>query len=167
MFRFSRALVIATLMLMSFNVTGKEWREMDWTELMPPEDLHLLENMPPIEHEGDQPPLLPDEIMTGRVRPELDNTPIRIPGFVVPLEIEGNETITEFFLVPYFGACIHVPPPPPNQMIHIRYTEGFTPEALYDPFWVKGVLRTQSVSHEVGDASYAMEAVEVTLYQGP
>ena len=63
-----------------------EPREIDWLELMPAEDLALLENMPELEHEGDGPPLLPDEIMTGRVVPEMANVAGRIPGFVVPLK---------------------------------------------------------------------------------
>ena len=58
----------------------------------------------------------------------------RIPGFVVPLKTTEDIRILEFFLVPYYGACIHVPPPPPNQIIHVKYKEGFTLEALYRSF---------------------------------
>lgn len=122
----SRCFVCAALFIVlgqSLSVHA-EPRELDWLELMPAEDLALLENMPEVEHEGDGPALLPDEIMTGRVVPEMSNVDARIPGFVVPLKTTQDMEILEFFLVPYYGACIHVPPPPPNQIIHVKYHEA-------------------------------------------
>lgn len=139
-------------------------REIDWLELMPAEDLALLESMPEIEHDGDGPALLPDEIMTGRVVPEMANVEGRIPGFVVPLKATDDMRILEFFLVPYYGACIHVPPPPPNQIIHVKYKEGFTLEALYNPVWIKGELLIERTEHEVGSSSYSMVAESVAPY---
>lgn len=142
-----------------------EWREVDWLELMPPEDLLLLESMPEIDHEGDGPVLLPDEIMTGRPVEDMDQTPARIPGFVVPLKVVGAEQrIVEFFLVPYFGACIHVPPPPPNQIIHVTYEPGFTLDVLYDPYWIQGVLKVERIENDIALASYTLEAVVVEPY---
>lgn len=141
---------------------------LDWLDLMPPEDVALLEAMPEIEHEGDAPPSLPDEIMTGRVRPEFDGKAVRIPGYVVPLEVsdEAELTITEFFLVPYYGACIHVPPPPPNQIIHVRFPQGFQLEALYIPVWIEGTLKVDRMTHDLGTAHYALRAEKVELYDG-
>tara|TARA_R110000824_G_scaffold11426_3_gene49790 strand:+ start:4080 stop:4598 length:519 start_codon:yes stop_codon:yes gene_type:complete len=142
-----------------------EPREIDWLELMPAEDLALLENMPELEHEGDGPPLLPDEIMTGRVVPEMANVAGRIPGFVVPLKTTKDMRILEFFLVPYYGACIHVPPPPPNQIIHIKYKQGFKLEALYDPVWIEGTLVIDRTETGVGTSSYSMVAEAVEPYE--
>lgn len=143
-----------------------EWREVDWLELMPEEDLLLLESMPEIDHEGDGPVMLPDEIMTGRPVEAMDQVPARIPGFVVPLKVVGSEQrIVEFFLVPYFGACIHVPPPPPNQIIHVTYKPGFTLDVLYDPYWIQGVLRIDEVENDVALASYTIDAVKVEPYE--
>jgi len=141
--------------------------EIDWLDLMPAEDLALLDSMPEIEHEGDGPALLPDEIMTGRVVPEMENTEGRIPGFVVPLKTTDNMRILEFFLVPYYGACIHVPPPPPNQIIHVTYPEGFELDALYDPVWIEGKLLIERTENDVGASSYSMEAMSVELYNEP
>lgn len=142
-----------------------EWRTLDWLELMPEEDLRLLESLPEIQHEGDGPMSLPDEIMTGRVVPEMDNTRARIPGFIVPLKTVGDQRIVEFFLVPYYGACIHVPPPPPNQIIHVTFPEGIELEVLYEPFWVQGPLTISRTEHDIGTASYAIEAQAVTPYE--
>ena len=56
-----------------------------------------------------------------RVRLDLNDKDVRIPGFIVPLEYKESEIVTRFLLVPYFGACIHEPPPPPNQTIYVVY----------------------------------------------
>ncbi|WP_426416524.1 DUF3299 domain-containing protein [Aestuariirhabdus sp. LZHN29] len=95
---------------------------------------------------------------------ELDQQRVRIPGYVVPLEFGDDEIIRELLLVPYFGACIHVPPPPPNQIIHVRYPEGLSADALYDPFWIEGVLSTQGYESELGMAGYSMTADSIELY---
>ncbi len=158
-------LFMALVLVLLLPATGRaETREIDWLELMPAEDLALLENMPEIEHEGDGPPLLPDEIMTGRVVPEMGDVEGRIPGFVVPLKTTQDMRILEFFLVPYYGACIHVPPPPPNQIIHVKYEEGFTLEALYDPVWIEGKLVIDRTENDIGTSSYSMVATGVEPY---
>lgn len=159
------SIVVILAALLALPAVGyAEPREIDWLELMPAEDLALLENMPEIEHEGDGPALLPDEIMTGRVVPEMGNVEGRIPGFVVPLKTTQDMRILEFFLVPYYGACIHVPPPPPNQIIHVKYKEGFTLEALYDPVWIEGTLVIDRTENDIGTSSYSMVATAVEPY---
>lgn len=145
--------------------TADEVQEIDWLELMPEEDLHLLENMPEIEHEGAGPVALPDEIMTGRVVPEMGGISGRIPGFVVPLKTTDDMQILEFFLVPYYGACIHVPPPPPNQIIHVKSKEGFKLEALYDPVWIEGTLEIERTENDVASSSYSITGADVTPYE--
>ncbi|MGM0571008.1 DUF3299 domain-containing protein [Marinobacter sp.] len=160
------AWVAALVLLAGTGAAHAEWRELDWLELMPEEDLRLLESLPEIEHEGDGPVELPDEIMTGRVVPEMDGVEARIPGFVVPLKTVGSEQrIVEFFLVPYYGACIHVPPPPPNQIIHVTYKPGFTLGALYEPVWIQGTLKTESVENDIAAASYTLVSEKVEMYE--
>ncbi|WP_404365144.1 DUF3299 domain-containing protein [Marinobacter sp.] len=170
MLKTTKLVVRAVLVVLTFAggqaVAETGWRTLDWLELMPAEDLKLLESMPEIAHEGDGPVTLPDEIMTGRVVPEMDNTPARIPGFIVPLKTVGSsQRIVEFFLVPYYGACIHVPPPPPNQIIHVTYPEGIELEVLYEPFWVEGELKISRTEHDIGTSSYALVAEDVVPYE--
>ena len=105
------------------------------------------------------------------VRKEFDGESIRIPGFVVPLAFDGTE-VTEFLLVPYAGACVHTPPPPANQIIHVRPDKGFAMRGLFDPVMVSGILTVersmQSVEFSDGDAGfsvgYAMRANEISAY---
>lgn len=159
------AIALAMLVVVVPVQAQDDLPEIDWTDLMPAEDLKLLESMPEIEHEGAGPVTLPDEIMTGRVVPEMDGRAGKIPGFVVPLKTTEDMKILEFFLVPYYGACIHVPPPPPNQIIHVKYKEGFKLEALYEPVWVEGVLNTERTENDIASASYAIVADRVRLYE--
>ena len=95
---------------------------------------------------------------------ELNNQKVRIAGFIVPLEFDDNMIVTEFFLVPYFGACIHVPPPPPNQLIFVTMEKGIELDAIYDPFWVSGTLATQGKLNDTGYAAYSMAAEKVDDY---
>ncbi|PFG11059.1 hypothetical protein ATI45_3558 [Marinobacter sp. LV10MA510-1] len=159
------ALPLGLLLMVFLPLAHAELPEIDWLDLMPAEDLALLESMPEIVHDGEGPPLLPDEIMTGRVVTAMANTRGRIPGFVVPLKTTEDMRILEFFLVPYFGACIHVPPPPPNQLIHMKYKKGFKLTALYDPVWVEGTILIDRTENVIGISSYSMAVESVYPYE--
>ena len=94
---------------------------------------------------------------------ELDGQKVRLPGFVVPLDFEGTET-SEFLLVPYFGACIHVPPPPSNQIVYVTTVAGYPLQELFDPVWVTGEIRTEAHLNDVGDAGYTLQATIIEPY---
>ena len=95
---------------------------------------------------------------------DLDEASIRIPGFVVPLEFDENNLVTEFFLAPYFGACYHEPPPPPNQTIYVTAAQPLEPKRLYEAVWVKGVLTIKQEKNELATAAYSMELHELSSY---
>ena len=97
-----------------------------------------------------------DEVLERRKRArtavveELDGKRVRMPGYLLPLELDGTR-VTEFFLVPYVGACIHVPPPPPNQIVHVKLAENesYQSRELFEPVWVTGVMSTTSTVQEL------------------
>ncbi|MFN3586678.1 MAG: DUF3299 domain-containing protein, partial [Moraxellaceae bacterium] len=95
------------------------------------------------------------------------NKPVRIPGYVVPVDYNAKGAITSFFLVPYFGACIHVPPPPPNQIIFVRFPQGFDVVALYEPFWISGTLKVETMQSELADAFYTMQGQRIEPFSKP
>jgi len=99
------------------------------------------------------------------VNAEYDQKNIRLPGFVVPVEYNDDQVITEFFLVPYFGACIHVPPPPPNQIIYVKYPQGLELTALYDPFWIEGTMKTELIQNDIALSAYSIDASEIKPYE--
>jgi hypothetical protein len=71
------------------------------------------------------------------VNTTLDGQFVKMPGYVLPLEYAGSK-VTEFLLVPFVGACIHVPPPPPNQIVHVKVEDGFEDSGIFTPVYVTG-----------------------------
>ena len=159
------------------------YKTIEWTELMPSSDLEALSNPPEYltEIEDGSPedqitmsifndiPAAEDDryqqaLVSVNIKPEMNQQAIRLPGFIVPLDFDEQEVVTEFFLVPFFGACIHVPPPPPNQIIHVKYPEGFALRNLYDPFWFSGVLTTELIENDMATAAYALEVHSIEVY---
>ncbi len=106
-----------------------------------------------------------DALVSTRTRPELDKQLIKIPGYIVPLEYNAEQQLTDFFLVPYFGACIHVPPPPPNQIIYVRIPKGMPLQDIYTPYWVQGTLKIETKENDLGVSSYSLDALSVEVYQ--
>jgi hypothetical protein len=155
-----------------------------WTDLLPQDEIDILANPPsyisdiedgsPEDQIGSQAnnsivlemeDRYQQALISTRIKPEMDGRAVRIPGFIVPLEFDGEQTITEFFLVPYFGACLHMPPPAPNQIIHVRYEKGLELEALYYPFWISGVLTASLIENDMATAAYAIEMDSYEAYQ--
>ncbi len=103
-------------------------------------------------------------LQSTNVRPEFDGQKIRMAGFLVPLEFDDNQVVTEFFLVPYYGACIHLPPPPPNQIVLVKSEKGVQLDSIYDPFWVEGTLAADLKENEVAKSAYSMQLDKMTPY---
>ncbi len=95
----------------------------------------------------------------------LNGQTVKLPGFVVPLEGDGR-VVNEFLLVPYYGACIHVPPPPANQIVYVR-AQGRNVQVrrLFDTVWVTGTMKVERASSELGEAGYIIDALNVEPYE--
>jgi hypothetical protein len=98
------------------------------------------------------------------INPGMDGKALRIPGFVVPLDYDAGE-MREFFLVPFFGACIHVPPPPPNQIIHVRSETGIRGIEAMDVVWVYGRISAKRFDTDMGSAGYTLPLDKVEPYR--
>ncbi|GAB2181322.1 DUF3299 domain-containing protein [Denitratisoma sp. agr-D3] len=98
--------------------------------------------------------------------PSLKGERVRIPGFLLPIERKGN-TVSEFLLLPYFGACIHVPPPPANQIIQVSISPPLKNAQAMDPVWVSGILDVDRRDTPWGKAGYRMKGEKVTPYKMP
>lgn len=114
-----------------------------------------------------------DEILVSIVE-DLNGKRVRIPGYLLPLEMSGAG-VTEFLLVPYVGACIHTPPPPPNQIVYVKFEKsgGYNQKELFEPVWVKGVISAKSMTKGLYlsdgssdiDIGYSMEADKIEAYK--
>jgi hypothetical protein len=151
--------------------------EIDWDRLIPvewqPETLLEAFDLDALDEMDDDDPramALMDKLMAlwadAPVVEELDGRLVRLPGFVVPLELDASR-MTEFLLVPYYGACIHVPPPPANQTVHVVAPEGreYVGE-LFDTVWVTGTLRVIRTSSDLAEAGYRIDVTEIEPYDG-
>ncbi len=97
--------------------------------------------------------------------PTLNNQRVKIAGFIVPLDFDfDTETFESFLLVPYFGACIHTPPPPSNQIVHVSSSVKLNQEWLDYAVWVSGTLSTQSKDSQQGFAGYSMQDIILEEY---
>ena len=94
---------------------------------------------------------------------ELDGQTVKIPGFLLPLEFDESN-IREFLLVPYFGACVHTPPPPANQIIYGKLESDFTMNAMFDPVWISGTLKTLRSNRQLGEEGVAQSLDVETGY---
>ena len=110
--------------------------------------------------------------MLKKMREAWDNAPVnsalvgqlvRIPGFVVPLE-DSKDGLKEFLLVPYFGACVHSPPPPANQIVHVLPKSPAKGLRSMDAVWISGRLTTGRTDSYMGAAGYRIEAISVAPY---
>jgi hypothetical protein len=146
-------------------------REISWDDLMPPGwnpakeleglDLDRLDDADPRAMEVLA--RLKQMWANAPSNPAITGKPIRLPGFMVPLEY-GKKEVSEFLLVPYFGACIHVPPPPANQIIHVLPAKPVKMKTYMDAVWIEGQLELASVKTDMGDAGYRLRAVKVEPY---
>ncbi|KCZ56283.1 hypothetical protein HY29_09535 [Hyphomonas beringensis] len=95
----------------------------------------------------------------------LDGKKVRIPGYTVPFEYGSKAQITQFLLVPYFGACIHSPPPPPNQTVFVSTEDPIQLKDLAQAVWVEGILHAQTQESDLADAAYTLEMTHIEKYE--
>ena len=103
---------------------------------------------------------------------DLDGRQVSMPGYALPLDYSGTK-ITEFLLVPWVGACIHTPPPPPNQIVYVKSKDGFEIKGRFDPVVVKGKMSVKAAQKNLYlvdgsadiDVGYALQASAVEPYK--
>ncbi|VTU28835.1 DUF3299 domain-containing protein [Variovorax sp. PBL-E5] len=96
----------------------------------------------------------------------LEGAAVKLPGYVVPLE-EVDGKLKEFLLVPYFGACIHTPPPPANQIVHVITAKPEEGLHAMDTVWVSGTMQSVRSNSEMGVSGYRMAEATVEPYTAP
>lgn len=151
-----------------------EWPEVKWEGLVPKGwdprrefaglDLSRLEDSDPRAMEALE--KLKQAWDNAPAEPALNGRKLRIAGFALPLERQGDK-VSELLLVPYFGACIHSPPPPANQIIHARLAKPAAGIAMMMPVWIFGTLKVQRGETTWGVAGYGMAVDKVEPYREP
>ena len=141
--------------------------DLDWKELLPEgERSHFTAIAPAPVHdyrgEGGPPAVQAQDF---NVNKSLEGTTVRLPGFIVPLDDAKSGVVSEFLLVPYFGSCIHVPPPPPNQIVYVHTGKHSGIDSIYDAYWITGKLHLASKSTRLGATAYELSAEKIEVYK--
>jgi hypothetical protein len=173
-----KSLIVTLLLLLlviPLNASSVEpAQEITWEDMVPPE--FSAENM--VEKYSEIKKLGRDHPRSKQIEKELekfwdesaiveslDGKRVKLPGFVVPLEGDGR-ALSEFLLVPYAGACIHVPPPPANQSVYVNIPEGDTQEHnVFDAVWVIGTMSAKPFTTDFTTAGYQIKAEEIKPYE--
>ena len=98
---------------------------------------------------------------------DLDGLDVRIPGYITPFDFNADGMYTEFLLVPYFGACIHVPPPPPNQIVYVKTEAPVEIKDIWSPIFAEGRMATQRHLNDTGNAAYTLTLSKIEPYDFP
>ncbi|WP_024617589.1 DUF3299 domain-containing protein [Pseudomonas kilonensis] len=167
--------LLALLMMVALPLWAAEPRDLAWSEMIPPDAPPEVPNMTPLHDlskmsnalAAESAPAAKQDLPNAPVVKALDGQQIRLPGYIVPLEVSEEGRTTDFLLVPYFGACIHVPPPPSNQIVHVKSEVGVKLDELYQPYWVEGPMQVKPSTSELADAGYQMEAEKIYVYELP
>ena len=147
-------------------------RELKWEELVPPgwDPSKILRSKGDLSRLQDGDPKTSSLMREVRevwdnapIRPELAGKKVKLPGYLVPLEGQSGEW-KEFLVVPYFGACVHSPPPPANQIVHVLLDKPVKRFRSMDTVWITGALSGTKTDSHMGVAGYRMDAKSVTPY---
>jgi uncharacterized protein len=153
----------AGLALFSAAASAAEPAQIDWAELIPPQQKQRTVMRGVVQHDQ-----IPDNFgnrpigkydppkAEAPIREDLDGREVKMLGYVVPLRFEGTK-LKEFLLAPYQGACIHVPPPPANQIVFIDSKAGIDENAFFYPVRVTGTIRVTPMSTDLADVGYSMQ----------
>ncbi len=142
-----------------------------WSDLLPEQDLEALQALsegradPSLMSMMGQQSEVEGQIGTFNVVEDLDGLVVRMPGYILPLDFSENSSAREFLLLPYHGACVHTPPPPPNQIVYLRSPELIRFDSLWEPVWVEGRMEIERVDTDLAATAYSMVVRSVEPYQ--
>lgn len=165
--------LIGAALLACYTMPALAVEELAWGDLVPPEARDAMGSPQPTHDLSALADTLSDEEFGDpavQVEPaapvvaELNGREVKLPGYIVPLGINDDGMVNEFLLVPYFGACIHVPPPPSNQVVYVQSETGIKLDALYQPFWISGSMQVEAVESDLANAGYKIADASIEPY---
>lgn len=141
------------------DIIGLQWRDLlpDSQNAIPPSLQGLLDHDETALPSSQQP-------QSSGVRTDWNGLIVSLPGFIVPIDYSGTG-VTAFILVPYVGACVHVPPPPANQLVFVTTPTPYENSGLFEAVTVTGMFGTAATSTQLADIAYALSADMIVPYQ--
>lgn len=140
------------------DIVALEWRDLlpEGQPSIPPSLQSLFEHDESALPSSQQP-------QSSGVRTDWNGQIVSLPGFIVPIDYSGTG-VTAFILVPFVGACVHVPPPPANQLVFVTTEKPYESSGMFEPVRVTGMFGTASTATQLADISYALSAESITPY---
>ncbi|WP_432817112.1 DUF3299 domain-containing protein [Sulfitobacter sp. JB4-11] len=164
--RFQRRSVLAGMAAMALVpgiAQSEAYIDLDWEDLLPENETAIPNTLRGfIDH--DKAPLSSQQPPSSGVRTDWDGQIVRLPGFIVPIDYSGTG-VTAFILVPYVGACVHVPPPPANQLVFVTTATPYETDGLFEPVNVIGMFGVSSVTTQLAEIGYALSADQIEPYR--
>ena len=138
--------------------------DLDWEDLLPQDQSTIPNALRGLLPHDEDMPLTSQQPASSGVRTDWNGQIVRLPGFMVPIDYEGTG-VTAFVLVPYVGACVHVPPPPANQLVFVTTQTPYESDGLFEPVNVIGMFGVSSLSTHIAEIGYALSADEILPYR--
>ena len=161
-----RALFVA-IFVVTFPASAADGPvDLEWDDLIPDDILKQFDDLASgmgVREHGDMSPY-EDPVLLNTVTDEYNGKTVRLPGFIVPIEYTGVG-VTSLLLVPYVGACIHVPPPPPNQLVYVTTDKPYEFNGLFEAVWVTGTMSTTPATTEIAEAGYTISEGKLEAYE--
>lgn len=140
--------------------------ELSWSDLVPKDggtELARLRDLGVVQH-GEMSTTF-DQDKDSKVTDAFNGKLVRLPGYLVPLEYRGTGVVAAL-LVPYVGACVHVPPPPANQLVFVTIPEPYEIKGLFEPVYITGMFGTAATETQLAEVGYALTADRIDSYDG-
>lgn len=160
--RLRRRSILAGLGALSVAPQGafaEGYIDLEWSDLVPEGEAFV----PPviqglIQHDQSAP--MSQQPASSGLRTDWNGQNVRLPGYIVPIDYSGTG-VTAFILVPFVGACVHVPPPPANQLVFVTTQTPYESTGLFEPVNVIGMFGTASMTTQLAEIGYALSADRV------
>ncbi|WP_308429222.1 DUF3299 domain-containing protein [Paramylibacter ulvae] len=145
-----------------FANAAEEYVDLEWTDLVPKGQVIIPQEIQELTQHSQSTPRGKQPQSTG-VRSDWNGQTVRLRGFIVPIDYSGTG-VTAFILVPFVGACVHVPPPPANQLVFVTTETPYESSGLYEPVNVTGMFGTASTTTQLAEIAYALSADRIEPY---
>lgn len=161
-----RRTLLAALSAMTVAPSGavaSDFIDLNWTDLIPEGQPLVPPSLQGLFQQHDTPAMSSQQPPSQGVRTEWNGQTVRLPGYVVPIDFSGTG-VTAFILVPFVGACVHVPPPPANQLVFVTTEKPYEGKGMFEAVNVTGMFGTASTSTQLADIAYAISADRIVPF---
>jgi hypothetical protein len=154
---------IAASTLLPSVARAEDYIDLDWEDLLPEAASTIPNSFRGLMPHDQEAPLTSQQPASSGVRTDWNRQIVRLPGFIVPIDYNGAG-VTAFILVPYTGACVHVPPPPANQLVFVTTPTPYESNDLFEPVNVIGMFGVSSLRTHLAEIGYALSADKIEPY---